>query len=170
MTYYPPPPVVAPPAYTSAPQTAGMTSPLLDICVDKTLQLVLRELTGAVAPLSGPLQDAQVSASTSKSASDSSTDQEDLEDENIVHSNLSRDLSTLGQPDLPSNQGRLPKRQRNYFDLPRSSASTPDGWPFLRELAGILDCDVCAMLLHEPVTTPCQHVSSNRINLKNRSS
>lgn len=30
---------------------------------------------------------------------------------------------------------------------------------FEKELMGVLECDVCAMLLHEPVTTPCQHVS-----------
>lgn len=30
---------------------------------------------------------------------------------------------------------------------------------FEKELAAILECDVCAQLLYEPITTPCQHVS-----------
>lgn len=30
---------------------------------------------------------------------------------------------------------------------------------FEKELMGILECDVCALLLYEPVTSPCQHVS-----------
>ncbi|RXK38932.1 hypothetical protein M231_03777 [Tremella mesenterica] len=30
-------------------------------------------------------------------------------------------------------------------------------WKFSKELMGILECDVCAMLLYDPVTTPCQH-------------
>ncbi|ORY23131.1 PUA-like domain-containing protein [Naematelia encephala] len=53
------------------------------------------------------------------------------------------------------------KRRRNTLrsDVSRARpSSSPDGgWPFRKELLGLLECDVCAMLLHEPMTTPCQH-------------
>jgi hypothetical protein len=37
--------------------------------------------------------------------------------------------------------------------------SRPSVPSFAKELAGIVECDVCSQMLHEPVTTPCQHVS-----------
>jgi hypothetical protein len=34
---------------------------------------------------------------------------------------------------------------------------------FDKELCAVLECDVCAQIMHKPVTTPCQHVSQNRL-------
>lgn len=39
----------------------------------------------------------------------------------------------------------------------------PANTGFEKELMGIVECDVCALLLYEPVTTPCQHVSGRDI-------
>jgi hypothetical protein len=32
---------------------------------------------------------------------------------------------------------------------------------FEKELSGVLECDVCAQIMHKPVTTPCQHVGTS---------
>ena len=52
------------------------------------------------------------------------------------------------------------KRRRNSLTHPRGRGVRDDGWG--RELMGVLECDVCALMLYEPVTTPCQHVSLRR--------
>lgn len=49
---------------------------------------------------------------------------------------------------------KISKRRKNTLGEP----SRPE-LSFERELMGILECDVCALLLYEPITTPCQHVS-----------
>jgi hypothetical protein len=32
---------------------------------------------------------------------------------------------------------------------------------FEKELSAVLECDVCAQIMHKPVTTPCQHVGTS---------
>lgn len=60
------------------------------------------------------------------------------------------------------NHLRSPTATRSHMDslgrVAKSRSGSPS-WPFQKELLGLLDCDVCAMMLYEPVTTPCQHVS-----------
>jgi hypothetical protein len=64
------------------------------------------------------------------------------------------------------NHLRSPTATRSHMDslgrVAKSRSGSPS-WPFQKELLGLLDCDVCAMMLYEPVTTPCQHVS--RLNV-----
>lgn len=154
VTYYPSP-NLRPPSYSHDPQaTVVMSSPMVDICVDKTLQVVLQEL----AKEGGEDREKREAAS---SGSDSLDDQDSAEYSS--HTSLSPHLAALGQPEMPPSPRRLPKRRRNQSSsqsrMPRPSLDSPELWPFQKELSGILECDVCAMLLHEPVTTPCQHVS-----------
>lgn len=51
---------------------------------------------------------------------------------------------------------KISKRRKNTMGEPARPELS-----FEKELMGILECDVCAMLLYEPITTPCQHVSWN---------
>ncbi len=58
-------------------------------------------------------------------------------------------------------------RERRQMVVPRTRTAPVHQFPqqppaplsFEKELMGIVECDVCALLLYEPVTTPCQHVS-----------
>lgn len=70
--------------------------------------------------------------------------------------------SSPNSDDSLASQSMISKRPRNDAHGGMSSAESvpsPYEWDFQRELMGLLECDVCAMLLYEPVTTPCQHVS-----------
>lgn len=152
VTYYPPP-MPAPPAYTpEAPSTQVDPSAhvLLDISVDKIIQLVKRETDRRRAEL------------TQMRGGDTDTDTES--DDEDASTGLSRDLSNMSYstatgPPSPLSR-RISKRRRNGLAPPPVRSGSPDEWPFRKELSSVLECDVCAMMLHEPVTTPCQHVSA----------
>lgn len=154
VSYYPPPPL-APPAYSPAPPSVETSYSLLDISVDKILHLVKREMDRREAEL------------TQIRGGDTDTDV-DTDDEDGMggRTGLSRDLSDMGHtstdnpPPSPLTR-RMSKRQRNNRRSPAAvvRAQSPDEWPFKKELSSVLECDVCAMMLYEPVTTPCQHVS-----------
>lgn len=153
VAYYPPfvPP---PPAYSADAQTTTvLTSPLLDVSVEKTLQIVLREIE----------RDEEEAFHLARESAESDNESSDG-DETGSHTSLLPHISALGKPELSPGIGRENKRRRNdsLADVSknRQSSLSPDTWPFQRELAGLLECDVCAMLLHQPVTTPCQHVSA----------
>ena len=154
VTYFPPQ-NSAPPAYSQdASNTSSTPSPLLDICVDKTLQIVLQELA------KGDIRDNLQQIREAASSDDESSDDEESEDHSR-NLDLLRDGFVAGDScDTPSDV-RLFKRRRNAHTEARVKrpTSTSFRWPFQKELLGILECDVCAMLLHQPVTTPCQHVS-----------
>jgi len=154
VTYYPPLP--APSLFPSEP-TSETGSPLLDVNVEKIIRIVHREATKlddethhAVTALGRvELNDADV---------DEAMPQEALESPS---SDVSASSTSLGR--APS------KRRRNHLDLDPDHAdysrsdnyrrSDPDPLDVLKkDMLSVLECDVCAMLLHEPVTTPCQHV------------
>jgi hypothetical protein len=136
VTYYPPP-LPAPPAYT--PDQSDGPSPLLDITVDKIIGLIRRE-------------------KESRASAEAETTDVDEDEDEVNHQRAqSANLST-GPPSPLAR--RVSKRRRNTIrHSPSSRSSSPDEWPFKKELASVLDCDVCAMMLYDPVTTPCQHVS-----------
>lgn len=154
VTYYPPPPD---PSTFVLDAAANTHSPLLDISVEKVLNLVKQEIIR------------RETVFTSMRSS-SETDTDDSDDEDLPQSGLSLDLSQLSHPTASVVPGppspltrRSSKRLRNGMTLPappvRARSGTPDDWPFRKDLASVVECDVCAMMLYEPVTTPCQHVS-----------
>ncbi|GFZ44258.1 hypothetical protein JCM24511_01980 [Saitozyma sp. JCM 24511] len=180
VTYYPPTPI-APPAYSAEPPVTETGSPLLDVTVDKVMALVLRELDTAdeedererereergdwAGPGGGRSMEeygpsAQVGGDTD--------DEGDDEDDQLPHTSLSQDLSLLGSGSIA---GARSQRPRNVFGQGRQGPQSryphrahrahrtiaPVALPFEKELMGLLECDVCSMLLYEPVTTPCQH-------------
>lgn len=55
---------------------------------------------------------------------------------------------------LPASSDSASKQDRPIMGRRKASMS------FEKELGAVLECDVCAQLLHKPVTTPCQHVSA----------
>jgi hypothetical protein len=80
-------------------------------------------------------------------------------------SSLSRELSRLRTDSRPPSALRLAQPSRSAsmssdmgYRVGTGSAS-PYDWPFQQDLMTTLECDVCAILLYDPVTTPCQHVS-----------
>lgn len=206
VTYYPPAPV-PPPDYTSEePPTrrvlpSGAGSPLLDISVDKVIQLVERELAkldvthATTAALAGvELTDDEGEMEVDPLAHVSGTighhpqDQGQGQDETVSDEASAVPIEpSVSQDPLPSpssdssslslsvSLGRAPsKRQRNNLNPDAASSAVARGRArasgladeassvrpaFENDLMGVLECDVCSMLLHEPVTTPCQHVS-----------
>lgn len=128
--YYPPSPVIAPPAYSVDAPVTETGTPLLDITLDKIMQLVLREL--GEEPPRRASEPAKLS---------------DLTDGESDRGSISS-ASTLARSDS--------KRRKNALNEPDRH---PPEIPFEKELYVLLECDVCSMLLYEPVTTPCQHVS-----------
>jgi hypothetical protein len=154
ITYYPPVPPA--PAFPSEP-ISETGSPLMDVNVEKIIRIVHREAMKlddethhTVAALGRvELNDADI---------DETMSQEVLESPS---SDVSASSTSLGR--APS------KRRRNYLELDPEHAdysrsdnyrrSDPDPLEILKkDMLSVLECDVCAMLLHEPVTTPCQHV------------
>ena len=144
VAYYPPPPNPS----TFTPEINDHPSSLLDISVEKVLNLVKQEINRRETVFTSIRET-------------TATDTEDSDDEGPPRSGLSVDLSQLshqvGGPTSPLAR-RSSKRRRNGM-APRNRSGSPDEWPFRKELASVVECDVCAMMLYEPVTTPCQHVS-----------
>jgi len=193
INYYPPPPALNPPAYTETQSdisdpTAPVGSPLLDVCVDKVLHVVLNEITRFDQPISKTRSYQPTISSGLHLDLEATDDESDHYTTPSRQSNISQDLSQLGHPDLtlahvsipPTNLSesgptsplvrRSSKRRKNattqgseeVFNATamNRTGSAQEGWPFLKDLGRVLECDVCAILLYEPVTTPCQHVSS----------
>ncbi|ORX36950.1 PUA-like domain-containing protein [Kockovaella imperatae] len=148
--YYPPPSAL--PAYTAEiPIRMEPNTLLLDITVDKILNLVKTELKT-------PFSEDAYDRSSHRSHAEYEDDSDDSEAEAgpsgsaAMHTSLSRDMSNLGQPSGTSSSHRN-KRQRGAL----RPVGSPDEWPFRRDLQSVIECDVCAMMLFDPVTTPCQH-------------
>ena len=164
VTYYPtlaptpPPGLPALPVYSANPPVVDTNTPLLDITVDKILNLVMNESSR------------RDSAMTSiRDRSDDSSDEggmSDEDDEDYGGIDPSRGVSSGFIRDVLTDPGsplalQASKRQRNALRSPitRPRSGSPDEWPFKKQLLGTVECDVCTMLLYEPVTAPCQHVS-----------
>ena len=124
--------------------------------IDKILHLVAR----TVAAVDDDLADEHRSSENDESDTDESDKEAEDHDDDlaaprpVLHSTLSGSMLALGSTSRSSSRPSY-KRRRNR--LPRTQSGTPDEWPFLKELHAIVDCDVCTMMLYDPVTTPCQH-------------
>lgn len=183
VTYYPPPP---PPSndYSGSQPNVVLEpgSPLLDISVEKIIGIVQREMARLE-------HDAELSTSTTTTAlrnvelhdrEDIVVDVRELQG-NHQEGEADGGVSPAASDDSASSAalGRAPsKRRRNRLDQnhdqdqqqPSHSHSQVPGGTYRRQGQGgfekdmlaILECDVCACLLHEPVTTPCQHVSPSQ--------
>jgi hypothetical protein len=131
-------------------------SPLLDVNVEKIIRIVHREATR--------LDDETAHAVTAFGRV--GLNDAEVPDETMLESpssEVSASSSSLGR--APS------KRQKHHLVEPDASVnnyrrSDPDPLDAIKkDMMSVLECDVCAMLLHEPVTTPCQHVRLSQIPL-----
>ncbi|WVQ67955.1 uncharacterized protein L199_006160 [Kwoniella botswanensis] len=170
--YYPPAPTPStmpapPPAYSSEAPAAATASPLLDVTVDKILAIVQKEKVrheNQAVRIVGE-EDTDVESSDS---SDNEAESSFLPP-NTSHSSLTDDFSHLNHSSSSISLNRTgSKRRRGDRSerttrrlLPRSSLGqnnqSQNQDNFEKELLATLECDVCAMLLYNPVTTPCQH-------------
>ena len=158
--YYPP--QTALPAYSAEPpspvQPASETAHgLLDVTIDKILHLITRaalEMSDDNYGLEHRSHDPDFS--DTDDSEDEADDHEDIltSPRPILHSSLSRDMSAMGRTSRASSR---PSHKRRRNRPPRTQSGTPDEWPFLKELHSVIECDVCTMMLYDPVTTPCQH-------------
>ena len=153
VAYYPPPP--DPTSFVLNAASHVHQSPLLDISVEKVLNLVKQEIIRRETVLT-----------SIRAPTEDDTDESD--DEPTPRSGLSIDLSQLSHQVASGLSGpvsplvrRQSKRRRNgTMPTARARSPSPDDWPFRKDLSSVVECDVCAMMLYEPVTTPCQHVST----------
>jgi hypothetical protein len=156
VAYYPPAPI-PPPDYSPNP-AVETGSPLIDVNVEKIIRIVHRE--------AARLDEETINTTTALGK----VELNDPQDEIMLHDALESPCSDISGSS--STLGRAPlKKQRNHLDLnPEHDESQrtdqyyrrsdPDPLELLKkDMLSVLECDVCAMLLHEPVTTPCQHVS-----------
>ncbi|WVQ83118.1 hypothetical protein IAT38_005256 [Cryptococcus sp. DSM 104549] len=165
-----------PPAYSFSPppppshhHTQPAEANLLDTRVDKLIELVqqehFRQASSADEHARGHEQSGRPRTGL-KAWSDSSNS-----------SVTSSDEDGAGDGDLDDvREARAQKRRRHRHvarepvagsrmgELPFGGAMSGAGaggqgeeWQFRKELMANLECDVCALMLYEPVTTPCQH-------------
>ncbi|WWC70466.1 uncharacterized protein I206_104417 [Kwoniella pini CBS 10737] len=169
--YYPPapPPVpmpVPPPAYSSEDPSAASASPLLDVCVDRILTLVHIERKRLEGHMLGRGGQEETDVDSSSSGSEPEEERSVSPPLHASQASLSQDFALLRSSSTPSGTSTLmsrtgSKRRRGDHKssrrLPKTSLQQGNSDEFEKELLSTLECDVCAMLLHEPVTTPCQH-------------
>jgi hypothetical protein len=155
VTYYPPLPAQAPSHF----ETAETGSPLLDVSVEKLIRIVQRE--------AAKLDDETLRAANALGRVE--LNDAEVEDESMREQVSGSPCSETSSSSL--SLGRAPsKRRRNHLDLDPAHAdyrrSDPDPLDVLKkDMLSVLECDVCAMLLHEPVTTPCQHVGASALQI-----
>ncbi|WVQ99150.1 hypothetical protein IAU59_006282 [Kwoniella sp. CBS 9459] len=169
VSYYPPPQALAPPAYSPEAPVNENGSPLLDICVDKIMNLVQRETERE------DIDENERIRGDDTDVSDSSDDEEEIRPA-VLHTSLTQDFTHLtssssssrsllghgGGSGIELSRTGSKRRRHQHRSAGRPRATLEQNrnvveWPFEKELMGTLECDVCAMLLYEPVTTPCQH-------------
>lgn len=181
LAFYPPLPSTAPAPAPAAAVHSSHESGLLDTTIDKVLSLVLREIAQRTHSATSPRLRSSFTSSDSE-ATDTSGDEGDEEDADSDGSQsfalLSQDRSPAAASFLPQRSGlqrTSSKRRRGAIMSPEvrglpqarqgyahgsapAPGVQPDEWQFEKELLSHVECDVCALLLYEPVTTPCQHV------------
>ena len=155
VTYYPPA-TPAPPAYSRDVSVIETGSPLLDISIDKILHLVTAEMNRKEP------DERMAMRGNTETETDESEDEDDSGSRDLGRTTLSSDFAQLGGSSagpLSPLARRISKRRRGTLGMRPRPPGSPEEWPFKKELLSIVECDVCAMMLHDPVTTPCQHVS-----------
>ncbi|WWC89599.1 uncharacterized protein L201_004524 [Kwoniella dendrophila CBS 6074] len=169
--YYPPAPApvtttlpAPPPAYSTENPTSASGSPLLDVTVDKILALVKQERQRLESNDVGHYREEEEETDVDSSSSSDNDDDSHILPSGASQASLTHDFSLLasggtGSSTLMGRTGskRRRKEHRPPRRLPRTSVNQNQANDFDKELMGTLECDVCAMLLYEPVTTPCQH-------------
>lgn len=117
-------------------------SSIIDVSVAKILGAIDRRQTLAIESQQRQQQSGRITP-LSSDGSDADAEEE---------------AGDLQEPISP--RRRPSKRRRGHFPPSRAAAAlaaATASQSLSKELLGILECDVCACLLHEPVTTPCQH-------------
>ncbi|WVO12656.1 hypothetical protein L204_100261 [Cryptococcus depauperatus] len=138
-----------PPAYSvDDNQRAPLGVGLLDTRVEKMLEIFRAEKEKIrLNKRQGRRRNVDATWSDLSSSSDDEADRE----------NEQRHLgSTSDSPTSPSAR-RSMKRRRRHQSLVLHFAQNEEEWPFKKELMATLECGVCAQMLYQPVTTPCQH-------------
>lgn len=177
VAYYPP--IVNTPTNTDPPARITIANPRVDVSVGRVLALLDRAERENVAE--------EDEGRGTRAPVDGDTDGEDSVEEGeenttptVNPSSLPSSSSGAGPSNIRrphrSNHDRPRKRQRrgepsNVQSHPDRLNDTPDErrrpWcsrqeehteRFNKELVESLTCEICFMLLYQPVTTPCQHV------------
>ena len=165
VTYYPSQ-IISPPPYTPSPaEETPESTALIDITIEKVLSAVLRELANPsdVDPLT-IMRENIIDDSDSEEDDDEGGEglliSRRLRPTTSAGHSLSHERDRSGQGGSPSrSESKRPKSSVQNLLARPPATNSPDEWPFQKELQGIVECDVCAMMLFDPVTTPCQHVS-----------
>ncbi|QRV87628.1 ATP-dependent protease La (LON) substrate-binding domain [Ceratobasidium sp. AG-Ba] len=131
----------------------------LDVTISKLLELVTTATRTQTASAAG---------STAQHLSDSESDEDEAQPTQNRYLRPARSPATdRGQSGIPS-AVRIPprpsKRQRTVAPV-QTATGLPDRSPaapaFEKELLSELTCEICYMLLYNPITTPCQHTFCN---------
>ncbi|KAG8718888.1 hypothetical protein FRC08_004107 [Ceratobasidium sp. 394] len=162
------------PANASAPRHLRGPVVRLDVTISKLLELVTNAARAQSSSAAGP-------RSRRHSLSDSDPDANSDDDEGQTgtrtrYPRLPRssapDRNPSHSPSEASNPDRAPsespprpsKRQRTTVPVQTASGlpdRTPTAPAFEKELLSELTCEICYMLLYNPITTPCQHTFCN---------
>ena len=178
VTYFPPP--LHPPRSTVTPQAVALTrlqDVRLDVTICKILSLVRRALCRQAGhddhvPLPVPFDDDESEGEDQRSTPQKA---------NRVSQSLDR-ISRPSSPESRASPGSPAKSPRLRQGRPsrrpfkrqrRGSQTAPPSLPspvspsarLEKELLTELTCEICFMLLYQPVTTPCQHVRYSRFVL-----
>ncbi|ODO05317.1 hypothetical protein L198_02009 [Cryptococcus wingfieldii CBS 7118] len=133
-----------PPAYSFiAGPNVPSTLPLLDTRIEKLIHLIQVEEERLKVEEDGGMEVGRVRQDMGDSSGSSSDDEHDASGDE-------------GLPSAPR-PPRSTKRCRRRLLPQQRQTGAEDEWQFKKELILNTECDVCAMTLYEPLTTPCQH-------------
>ncbi|WVQ73103.1 hypothetical protein IAR50_002667 [Cryptococcus sp. DSM 104548] len=137
-----------PPAYSFiAGPNAPSAMPLLDTRMEKIIDLVQAEKD----KLKAEEEDGGMEVGRARQdLGDSSASSSDEEHDASADEGLS-----IGSVTIPRRSTK--RRRRRLLPSQQWQAGGDEEWQFKKELMLNTECDVCAMTLYEPLTTPCQH-------------